>query len=53
MRQYVRSWITIWDLRRLSDYQADVIAESPPISYEEDVDMQAESRDSEEPGRPV
>jgi hypothetical protein len=48
MRQYVRSWINIWDLRRLYDYQAEVIVEETPISYEEDVDMQAEPPAEEE-----
>jgi hypothetical protein len=48
MRQYVRSWINVWDLRRLYDYQAaDLVAESPTISYEEDADMQIETTDDE------
>jgi hypothetical protein len=49
MRQYVRSWINVWDLRRLYDYDAHVVAERPEISYEEDADMQTETRDEEEP----
>lgn len=50
MRQYVRSWINIWDLRRLYDYQADVVAERATISYEEDRDLQIEAHeDDEEP----
>jgi hypothetical protein len=50
MRQYVRSWINIWDLRRLYDYQADIVAERATISYEEDRDLQAEPpADDEEP----
>jgi hypothetical protein len=48
MRQYVRSWITIWDLRRLYNYQAEMIAEELPISYGEDPDFQVEKRDDEE-----
>jgi BREX system ATP-binding protein BrxC/D len=47
MRQYVRSWINVWDLRRLYDYDAHLVAERPEISYEEDADMQIESRDEE------
>jgi hypothetical protein len=49
MRQYVRSWINTWDLRRLYDYRAEVIVEPEAISYEEDVDLQIESLE-EEPG---
>jgi len=50
MRQYVRSWINIWDLRRLYDYQADVIVEEERISYEEDADFQtAPPEEAEEP----
>jgi hypothetical protein len=48
MRQYVRSWITVWDLRRLYDYQPDLIVEEPSISYEEDVDLQTETRPEDE-----
>ncbi len=40
MRQYVRSWINAWDLRRLYDHEADVVAEPVAMSYEEDTDMQ-------------
>ena len=39
-RQYVRTWITTWDLRRLYGYEAAPIREAPEISYEEDVDVQ-------------
>lgn len=42
MRQYVRSWINVWDLRRLYDYEADVVAERPVLSYNEDSDFQSE-----------
>jgi hypothetical protein len=51
MRQYIRSWITVWDLRRLYKYQANVIVD-PTIgpSYKEDVDFQQESsEDDDEP----
>src|SRR5262249_49466689 len=48
MRQYVRSWINIWDLRRLYDYQADVVVEEERISYEEDVDFQTEPPEAAE-----
>jgi len=48
MRQYVRAWITIWDLRRLYHYEADVVAERPQISYEEDTDLQSEPAESDE-----
>ena len=49
MRQYVRSWITIWDLRRLYNYQAQMVAEDVAISYGEDPDFQVEKPDEEEP----
>src|SRR5207247_502173 len=48
MRQYVRSWINTWDLRRLYDYEAEVIVEKESISYEEDVDLQVENHEEEE-----
>lgn len=40
MRQYIRSWITVWDLRRLYDYQAELVTEPVAISYDEDADLQ-------------
>ena len=50
MRQYVRSWINIWDLRRLYNYEAEVIVREERFSYDEDPDLQAEtSRADEEP----
>jgi hypothetical protein len=42
MRQYVRSWINVWDLRRLYNYEADLVAEKPALSYNEDADFQIE-----------
>ena len=48
MRQYVRSWITVWDLRRLYNYEADLVAENVAISYGEDPDFQIEKRDEDE-----
>jgi hypothetical protein len=48
-RQYVRSWINTWDLRRLYDYQAETVVEEVPISYEEDKDLQTENADNDEP----
>ncbi len=47
MRQYIRSWINTWDLRRLYDHKASVIAESVRLSYEEDTDMQEETPDED------
>jgi len=41
MRQYVRSWINAWDLRRLYDVEADLVAETVVQSYDEDADLQA------------
>lgn len=40
MRQHIRSWINTWDLRRLYDYQAELVADTVTISYEEDADLQ-------------
>jgi hypothetical protein len=48
MRQYVRSWINVWDLRRLFQEQADLVVETVAPSYEEDADMQS-TVDDEEP----
>lgn len=48
MRQYVRSWINTWDLRRLYDYQAQTTLENVTMSYEEDTDLQEDAPDIEE-----
>lgn len=53
MRQYVRSWINAWDLRRLYDHEADVVMESVPMSYDEDADMQAPVEEPEEADSPI
>lgn len=45
MRQYVRSWINAWDLRRLYDVQAELVVETVAQSYEEDADLQAGEAD--------
>jgi hypothetical protein len=39
-RQYVRTWITTWDLRRLYGYAANPVIDRPQMSYEEDEDIQ-------------
>ncbi len=51
MRQYIRSWITVWDLRRLYGYDANVIADTITPTYDEDVDLQQET--PEEDDEPV
>ncbi len=48
MRQYVRSWINTWDLRRLYDYQAETTLESVTMTYEEDRDLQEDTPEMEE-----
>lgn len=53
MRQYVRSWINAWDLRRLYDHEADVVLEDVPMSYEEDADMQSAPEEREEADAPI
>lgn len=40
LRQYLRSWINAWDLRRLYGIEADIVVEAMQISYEEDADLQ-------------
>jgi hypothetical protein len=51
MRQYVRSWINAWDLRRIYHYEArpeDIIIDDVKHDYEEDPDIQSDiSVDSE------
>lgn len=49
MRQYVRSWINTWDLRRLFDVQADLVVEQVDTSYEEDADLTRVDPDDEQP----
>ena len=48
MRQYVRSWINTWDLRRLYDHQAETTLENVTMSYEEDADLQEDAPEVEE-----
>lgn len=50
MRQYIRSWVNAWDLRRLYDYEASLVTEEVSISYEEDTDLQAEPPAGEDEG---
>ncbi|HEY3266204.1 MAG TPA: BREX system ATP-binding domain-containing protein [Armatimonadota bacterium] len=50
MRQYVRSWITVWDLRRLYNAEAHLVSDTLTMSYDEDSDLQSESAgDRDEP----
>ena len=41
MRQYLRAWINVWDLRRLYDVQAEIVTDTVTQSYDEDHDLQA------------
>jgi hypothetical protein len=45
MRQYVRAWVNLWDLRRLYDYEGQLVAEEVRVSYEEDADLETASPD--------
>ncbi|HEY3377945.1 MAG TPA: BREX system ATP-binding domain-containing protein [Armatimonadota bacterium] len=49
MRQYVRSWINAWDLRRLYDVNAELVVETVASSYEEDADLQVSEADPDAP----
>jgi poly(A) polymerase len=49
MRQYVRSWINAWDLRRLYDVQADLVVDTVAPSYDEDTDLQHADTDDDRP----
>ena len=40
MRQYVRAWVNLWDLRRLYDYEGSLVSESVSTNYEEDADLE-------------
>ncbi|HET6382330.1 MAG TPA: BREX system ATP-binding domain-containing protein [Armatimonadota bacterium] len=46
LRQHIRSWITLWDLKRLYNYEAHTIYETVVQSYEEDPDLQRETPDT-------
>lgn len=46
MRQYVRSWINAWDLRRLYAVNAELVMETIAPSYDEDPDMQRDDDDT-------
>lgn len=46
IRQYIRGWVTEWDLRRLyKDYIPDIVSELPSIGYTEDLDLQKETEE--------
>ena len=49
MRQYIRSWINTWDLRRLYDVQAELVTEVVAPSYDEDTEMQPTAEDDDQP----
>ena len=40
MRQYVRAWITLWDLRRLYGHVGETVTETVRLSYDEDKDIE-------------
>lgn len=40
MRQYVRAWVNLWDLRRLYNYEAHLVVDEIKLSYEEDADVE-------------
>ncbi len=43
MRQYIRAWITTWDLRRLYGLASHIETEAVAMDYREDPDLQAEA----------
>ena len=49
MRQYVRSWINAWDLRRLYDIAAELVVETVAQSYEEDADLLVSEAEDDTP----
>ena len=49
MRQYVRSWINAWDLRRLYDVNTELVVETVTQSYDEDADMTTTEADDDVP----
>jgi hypothetical protein len=40
MRQYVRAWVNLWDLRRLYDYEGSLTTETLAPAYDEDADLE-------------
>ena len=52
MRQYIKSWITAWDLERLYGTRLKIETVSVPTDYEENKDIEqsteADSEDSDE-----
>lgn len=49
LREYLRSWINGWDLRRLYNYDSDTVAEKLTMSYDEDKDLQKDENESDAP----
>lgn len=40
MRQYMKSWITSWDLERLYGTTGEIVTESMPVDYVENADIE-------------
>jgi hypothetical protein len=48
MRQYVRAWVNLWDLRRLYDYEGTLVTETLSPSYDEDSDIETTAEEPED-----
>jgi hypothetical protein len=49
MRQYIKSWITVWDIERLYQRRAEIATTALPINYDEAAEIeQAPDADTEE-----
>jgi hypothetical protein len=49
MRQYVRAWVNLWDLRRLYGWEGSLTIEALAPSYEEDADIEQSEAASANP----
>ena len=52
MRQYVRAWITLWDLKRLYNYTGETVTDSVKLSYDEDKDIEQVAAEDDGPFGP-
>jgi hypothetical protein len=53
MRQYIKGWITTWDLDRLYGVQGEIVSETPPSDYAEDRDLEALTPEPEGEAPPI
>jgi hypothetical protein len=52
MRQYIKSWITEWDLARIYNLKGDIVIGNVPTDYGEDRNLESGPEPDDEPAAP-